>query len=635
MILRHLSRHHSFTPAGYGYGRIAFRRRFQASRPRWAELDEWPPRMSIGQRIKEKFKDFGKGLVAFAVIGTIYSILPTWDDALDAVCRVVGPKAVAHNALSGFPRTVYSSIHQDPAIRQLITRSDEFRVLVVEPGTDDEPVRCRLVNVAESWRTRYDALSYTWGDENLRSVIIVDGLRTSVTKNLHSALTHLRDSHRERTLWVDALCINQDDPEERDEQVTKMGSIYSRARKVVVWLGEQTKEVEGAFATLEKGAHNMRYSWSSPRNLPPESQSLDWLPVFNLLRRPWFQRTWIIQEAVLGREPVLACGFETIPWKTLTSCCDTKYFQDLALDNGPELTQALEAIDLITHGRYERHTTHVTLPKRRGQKYVSTKKYTPDFKLVSTLYETRGFQCKDARDRVFGVLSLVTNVGREDGILGPNYRASVEEVFQSVARWEIEKNHNLELLSYCSRKELNHPDLPSWAPDFSDIEDSYAISFLQKRDARKTRRRGFTNEKQKPNPGLEGDYEPCFTQENGKTVLVLSGMMVDKITSVGAAGDSCRMPHGVGYGGPRNLVHKRRFCATLTGREGWVPGCTREGDLVCLISGAEVPIVLRRVSEDEGQLRYSVVGDAFFDGLMYCKWRDTPYYVGGGRLSIV
>ncbi|KAH7153758.1 hypothetical protein DER46DRAFT_577590 [Fusarium sp. MPI-SDFR-AT-0072] len=185
-------------------------------------------------------------------------------------------------------------------------------------------------------------------------------LRTNVTKNLHSALLHLRDPERERMLWVDALCINQDDPKERGEQVAKM--------------------------------------------------------VSNLLKRPWFQRMWMLQEAVLGRHPVLLCGFETLPWESLSKCYSNGDLQ--GTDDGPEMHQAMQAIDTIKHGRAEHHTTYVKIPgRRRG----SRKKYTPDFKLVSTLYEARGFKCKDVRDKVFGVLSLATNVGGEDKMLRPNY----------------------------------------------------------------------------------------------------------------------------------------------------------------------------------------------------------------------
>ena len=87
----------------------------------------------------------------------------------------------------------------------------------------------------------YLALSYTWGDANQRRNITVNGATISVTANLEAALRSIRDSRVLKAgvkLWVDALCINQDDLEERNRQVKRMQSIFSNAQSVFVWLGE-------------------------------------------------------------------------------------------------------------------------------------------------------------------------------------------------------------------------------------------------------------------------------------------------------------------------------------------------------------------------------------------------------------
>ncbi|KPM38864.1 hypothetical protein AK830_g7708 [Neonectria ditissima] len=727
MILRHLSRQRPLQ--SLAYGRRAFQRPFQWRGPVLMRENDTPTPETIGERIRRKAKEFVQGLFGIVVLGGIINSIPSWDETLDAICRVVPPKIVASPVPSS-PLNTYGPSHQDPPDHQPIISPDEFRVVIVEPGLDEETICCRIVNVTKSWRTRYDALSYTWGDESIRETIIVDGLRTSITKNLHSALVRLRDPVLPRVLWVDTLCINQDDSSERDEQVRRMGSTYSAARKVIVWLGEQTEDVQGAFSIIEP-TNSLKSHRSSPK-----FASGDWSPVFNLLRRPWFQRTWIIQEAVLAQNPVLVCGLEVMPWKAVSTFCDSDEFQDVLPDNDSAITQALRAVDMITHGRYECHTkfTYTGRGKKRKKH-----EYTPDFKLMSTLYETRGFQCKDERDKVFGVLSMVTNVGPDDEVLRPNYRASVEEVLETVAQWDITKNESLELLSYCSRSAWTHPDLPSWVPDFSDMDDAHAISFLHRQAQRKVK------SPRKANAGLQGKNRPFFDRENGKTVLVLSGEVIDTIARVGTVTESPKMvvysysdpskandnsasldmtavskrrewfsecvriaaaadpvlrderrstaefwksstlglsryqinhfdktmsflavrkqllggirdyveflynavdtdPHWYqqwrttrehkGCDGVdrcfRRLCHKRRFCATRTGRLGWVPGDTMEGDVLCLVSGAQVPIILRR--QLAGVDRYKVVGDAYIDGLMLCSGDDV--HVGGERLAI-
>jgi hypothetical protein len=92
---------------------------------------------------------------------------------------------------------------------------------------------------------KYEALSYCWGDPELQGFILLNGNAASVTVNLTRALENIRLDHGTRVLWVDALCINQEDTTERNHQVKQMGAIYQKAERVVVWLG-RPKSLKGA-----------------------------------------------------------------------------------------------------------------------------------------------------------------------------------------------------------------------------------------------------------------------------------------------------------------------------------------------------------------------------------------------------
>lgn len=83
----------------------------------------------------------------------------------------------------------------------------------------------------------YKALSYTWGDINSKKSLILNGATCLITKNLDVALRHLQHEDSPEPLWVDSLCINQEDNDEKSEQVQRMKSIYESASKVIVWLG--------------------------------------------------------------------------------------------------------------------------------------------------------------------------------------------------------------------------------------------------------------------------------------------------------------------------------------------------------------------------------------------------------------
>ncbi|CZR70286.1 uncharacterized protein PAC_20188 [Phialocephala subalpina] len=112
----------------------------------------------------------------------------------------------------------------------------QIRLCDVAPRISDEPISCKLRTVSLDENIEYDALSYVWGDANDRQVIWVNGLKLHVGRNLATALTFMR-ADKIRTMWVDAICINQDDIPERNSQVPLMREIYSKATTTVVWLG--------------------------------------------------------------------------------------------------------------------------------------------------------------------------------------------------------------------------------------------------------------------------------------------------------------------------------------------------------------------------------------------------------------
>ncbi|MCJ1454173.1 hypothetical protein MMC28_004524 [Mycoblastus sanguinarius] len=141
----------------------------------------------------------------------------------------------------------------------------EFRLLTLLPSPQDSQINCKLRHVPLDPPPRYEALSYTWGDPkgllckvqaaedpNRTYTIILDDCLSTITYNLEAALQQLRHTDKERTLWVDAICINQANKIEKSEQVRVMGKIYQHADCVLAWLGEHDKYVDLAFDTLNE-----------------------------------------------------------------------------------------------------------------------------------------------------------------------------------------------------------------------------------------------------------------------------------------------------------------------------------------------------------------------------------------------
>ncbi|KAF7913367.1 uncharacterized protein EAE98_011592 [Botrytis deweyae] len=128
---------------------------------------------------------------------------------------------------------------------------DQIRILDILPhgGTDDAlPICCEIAIVALSPNPQYEAVSYCWGESNETVDIEVAGNPRSITTNLHAALRHLRLPDRKRSVWIDQLCVNQDDNEERLSQVHLMHNVYSQCSRCLAWLGEIDPEFSVADA---------------------------------------------------------------------------------------------------------------------------------------------------------------------------------------------------------------------------------------------------------------------------------------------------------------------------------------------------------------------------------------------------
>lgn len=131
------------------------------------------------------------------------------------------------------------------------------RMVHLLPDTDrNAPIECKLFNydlsVGDGRSHIYEALSYCWESGDKPKSIILNGYKFSVTENLFSALQHLRDRQLPRTLWIDAICINQGDSEsdgkdvvdEKTKQIPLMRQIYAQAGRVIVWLGDDREDGE-------------------------------------------------------------------------------------------------------------------------------------------------------------------------------------------------------------------------------------------------------------------------------------------------------------------------------------------------------------------------------------------------------
>jgi hypothetical protein len=171
----------------------------------------------------------------------------------------------------------------------LLPDPGKIRLLRLKPDEDENaPVQCELFNYSLQKSTKgthlYEALSYVWGKLKETLPIRVDGVEFPVTVKLHEALLCLRDRAIERIIWVDAVCINQNDGPEKTHQIGLMPKIYGQANRVIIWLGEAADDSDLAVEEI-RIAGSKKSTISSSETIQQA--------IVALLERTWFQRIWV------------------------------------------------------------------------------------------------------------------------------------------------------------------------------------------------------------------------------------------------------------------------------------------------------------------------------------------------------
>ncbi|RDW57093.1 hypothetical protein BP6252_13839 [Coleophoma cylindrospora] len=285
---------------------------------------------------------------------------------------------------------------------------NEIRLVALQPSLQSDEISCQIIHRrfpasdAESDKQlqvlQYEALSYAWGLPSNQRQILINKIPCQVRENLWWALHHLRLRYGVRLLWIDALCINQEDVIERNHQVALMKYIYSKAERVVVWLGCETDDDHHALEFLSEIDVHSAERYINPRHqnysLDPHARHAQrWKAILKLCEREYWQRLWIIQEVVLATKIAIYCGGNSIDWELLRRVCG----------------QLNDLKDNLKISRYEQRLGSIeqirgTLTTRLVQQRINLQ--TRSFTLFWLLKTYQQAMCLDIRDKVFGLHSL-------------------------------------------------------------------------------------------------------------------------------------------------------------------------------------------------------------------------------------
>lgn len=590
---------------------------------------------------------------------------------------------------------VASASHKNYVHLPLATTTS-FRILELQPGEGKSTLKCKMSAVERGNAPPYEAISYSWGRSSDTRVIYCDNKKLKVTLNLRDALWRIRDPVEAKMLWADAMCINQNDNEERSNQVKQMGSIYANAVRVLVWLDvpnakfgdfdylfdvdinnprpHSESKIGRASLLLEEYVSKLEAADLHTEGLDPDSNTVGHA-FSHLLDSPWFTRLWVVQEVGLARSVVAMFGDTTIDFVDLIRFILRLECRTLLIDR----------LGLVTAAKANIFTA---FPARAIE---LAGEVDGDWDFLELMEVTRGQKASDSRDYIYALLGHPSALVDGTPIVEPNYNRKAHDLFFDVTVKLIRSTNSLRVLSAVQHIDGSQLDeggiswIPTWTRDTavtslgvprdhyfdvtydacagtepiwelvkpSKVLKIHGFVFDMIEDYIPTEEQDEDHDATVPKPTDQLICEACSLKalpnkspldsllDIGQTITV--GYSNDKPKNFCSAFAAFRLhlikeAYVEGRFIPMNLApegrakHREaangvdidgiywatsRFCAgrklfsTQNGSLGLGPGVLKKGDICCILFGAPVPFILRRLGE-----HYKLVGEAYVQGIM-------------------
>ena len=351
---------------------------------------------------------------------------------------------------------------------------NSIRLLKVLEGEENEEIACELNQYPIHRRPPYDALSYAWGNSSDEKQIKLNGQPFSIRTNLYAFLVQRRQDHKDVALWVDAICIDQNNIDERNFVVSLMDQIFERADTVYVWLGTEARYTADAFQVLREASQPQHVHRSEDGKavtvewlLAPEIKNR-WPALLELCQTEYWGRVWIIQEVLLASHAVICCG------KYSTSIGNVEAFVSqvdglrarIALAES-NFSSPPATLKWLSFGTFNFDTFHRILCEtpaykvvsfRRARRYEGLKRAKTlawnitqhntgraildvPTDLDQLLEKFEGAQCTDPRDGVLGLLGIADDF-RDHKIDLVDYARKPVEIFLMFAPFYLQKQRS-------------------------------------------------------------------------------------------------------------------------------------------------------------------------------------------------
>ncbi|OTA94457.1 hypothetical protein M434DRAFT_394721 [Hypoxylon sp. CO27-5] len=540
---------------------------------------------------------------------------------------------------------------------KLTPHSRQIRLLDIYPATGNDVIECKChVENLDDSNLEYEALSYVWGNETTKKMIKINGFDEMITDNLHDGLLQLRHQTNTLTIWVDALCINQQDGLEKTHQVDLMSKIYQRCKKCNFWLGNFAKyqpplaaaDVQASFDMVE---FICRVTEDVKTKVPQSLETMESRRVaaktLNVLcTLSWWERIWVVQEAVLPSCSRLIWGSISIGWEWMELISDI-------LVQGKHLNIPFKLSEFWDPTLF-----------RMGMSTIRILRRIPE-PALDRLWRVRHRKATNPLDKVYGLMGLLRHVPFSR-MSSCDYTLNPSILFKRATLDLIDLEKGLRPLVGRRGERGRTRDLPTWAIDWVPPEDEsekfnryWCHSWVY--------------------PYFQADMGfpmRMFVSEGGSdSILNFTGVFIDTVKIVGRPTDDryplecdanrvvqeqiatwrgllkcavleplhssvwTRYPLEESFEGlingkfpavdvsqiPENGWKKdmcigQTLLITEMGYLGLGPRTLRSGDEIWILFGGRIPFALRRRETSDGNLiicnDFELVGDAFVYGIM-------------------
>lgn len=418
--------------------------------------------------------------------------------------------ALWHRSSSPAPRKLGDTTFR---YRNLDPNKQEIRIIRILPASAGSLIACEVLHTSLNDPRSYIAISYAWGDAEDTRIIILDGHEFPVTVSLWQALQRLRSTTVAVIVWADAVCINQRNIEERNLQIQGMTRIYSLAYEVAIWLGPTDEDSSLAMVLLQEITRcstpilNDAVIKGMVKN--PKWRS-NFEALVNLFERDYWNRLWIVQEVVNAKEIRVYCGEMALPWVNFRTSvemfgrCQTELITAFSLNGKKDPNEGIS-----TGG----HTWPAVLTR-----FGPGSLQTWNFELLQLLLLHRRKLCADPRDKVYGLLGILTLNERSQ--FPVDYNTSIREVYVDVVDYYLTKTRKLDVLCAAIHYPISqgNKNLPSWTPDWSNSSEVTPMWYMARICPFNASKNTLARFK--------------FLQR--RTILEISGLSLDEISVCGA-----------------------------------------------------------------------------------------------------